>query len=266
MGATTDERRVLRAAAELVDAGEPFVMITVVSTKGSTPRNAGARMLWRPSERTLPNGAVGTVGGGQFEHLALDAAKACFVKQSHALEHFVLGADADQCCGGTMDVFFEYHGRRARIVIFGAGHVSHALCALLESSAVDVSVVDDREDWISAERFPGARRFRSWEEGVAQVREHAASTLACVLTCSHDTDFEIVRALLERPPAFLGLIGSRSKRACFFSRLTGSGVDESLIQRVRCPIGIGNTGKEPHAVAISIAAQLLMEAKALADA
>jgi xanthine dehydrogenase accessory factor len=151
-------------------------------------------------------------------------------------------------------------------VIFGAGHVSHALCKLLESSPLELAVVDDRPEWNSPERFPHARRITSWDEGTALVIEHRQSTLACVMTCSHDRDLALVQTLLERPPAFLGLIGSRSKRACFFSRLAGAGFDETAVQKVRCPIGVGDTGKEPHAVAISIAAQLLIEAKALASA
>ena len=260
-----EDREVFSAAAELLDSGEPFVMITVVKTQGSTPRNAGARMIWRPEHRGQPNGATGTIGGGQFEHLVIDACRACFKNRSHALERFVLGADADQCCGGTMDVFFEDHGRPSRLVVFGAGHVAHALYDLLTSSAFEFVVVDDRADWNSSARFPRAQRLPTWAEGVVAARESPATTLALVMTCSHDTDFEILRQLLPKPPAFLGLIGSRSKRACLFSRLVASGIDDATVKRVHCPIGVGDTGKEPRSVAISIAAQLLMEAKAVAD-
>lgn len=259
-----EDRDVFSAAAELLDTGEPFVMITVVKTQGSTPRNAGARMIWRPSAAGFPNGATGTVGGGQFEHLVIDAARTCFREHKHAVEHFVLGADADQCCGGTMDVFFEYHGRPSRLVVFGAGHVAHALYEILSASPFEFVVVDDRADWNTAARFGRARRLSAWEDGIRACREMRATTQALVMTCSHDTDFEILRGLLPEPPAFLGLIGSRSKRVCLFGRLVASGIEEEAVKRVHCPIGVGDTGKEPRAVAISIAAQLLMEAKALA--
>ena len=270
----TDDREVLLTAAELLESGEPFVMVTVVKTQGSTPRNPGARMIWRPSSpvggvgvvgvRGNPNGAHGTVGGGQFEHLVIDAARACFEKRSHATEKLVLGADADQCCGGTMEVFFEFHGRPARVVVFGAGHVAHALARMLAHAPVEVVVVDDRSDWSSTDRYPRARCVQSWDVGVELAHEHPAATLALVMTCSHDTDFDLLRKLLVIPPAFVGLIGSRSKRICLFGRLVASGLDESLVQSIHCPIGVGDTGKEPHSVAISIAAQVLMEAKKLA--
>ena len=84
------------------------------------------------------------------------------------------------------------------------------------------------------------------------------------MTCSHDRDYEIVRSLLESPPAFIGLIGSKSKRTSFFTRLAAAGITEEQIKSVRCPIGLGDMGKEPELVAISIAGQLLLEAKSLA--
>jgi xanthine dehydrogenase accessory factor len=221
------------------------------------------------------------VGGGQFEHLVIDAARTCYDKRAPMLEKFVLGADADQCCGGTMEVFLEYHGRPARVVIFGAGHVAHALAGLLAGTAVEVVVVDDRADWVTSARFPGAKCVTAWDEGVRLAREIPERTLAVVMTCSHDTDFELLRGLLggeteraegaagasqSKPMAFVGLIGSRSKRVCLFGRLVASGIGEDRVQRVHCPIGVGDTGKEPHAIAISIAAQLLMEARALVRA
>jgi xanthine dehydrogenase accessory factor len=261
-----EHEHVLRTAADLTERGEEFVLITVVRAQGSTPRNAGAKMIWRPGAGDTPNGAIGTVGGGHFEHLVLDAARACREKRSHTLERFVLGSDADQCCGGVMEVFLEYHGAPVALVIFGAGHVAQALHQTLSFSSLSTTIVDDRSEWCAQSRFPGTACVHSWQEGVAKVHQHPERTLAVVMTCSHDTDYDLLHALLAKPPAFLGLIGSRSKRACLFTRLSASGIDGAAVQRVVCPIGVGDTGKEPKAVALSIAAQLLMEAKALAPA
>lgn len=252
---------ILREAAVLAAAGTPFVLITVISAKGSTPRNAGAKMIWKGN---VGDGVlVGTVGGGQFELLVLDAARKHLKDRSCGAEHYVLGAHADQCCGGSMDVFFEYHGRTQRLVIFGAGHVSSELAMVLAPAPLDVVIVDDRPEWNSAGRFPACRRIASWDPGIAAAQERPESTLACVMTCSHDTDFELLRRLLDRPPAFTGLIGSRSKRVCLFGRLVASGLLESVVTRVHCPIGVGDLGKEPRLVAVSMAAQIILEAKKL---
>jgi xanthine dehydrogenase accessory factor len=267
-----ESRLILRTASELAEAGEEFVLITVIRTQGSTPRSAGAKMIWRPQPTgapakesiAFPNNSFGTIGGGQFEHFVLDAARECFKKRTHATERFVLGAEAEQCCGGVMEVFLEYHGRPAHVVIFGAGHVAQSLSELLAPTSLALTIVDDRPEWNSAERYPTAQRITDWKQGVVVATKEPASTLALVMTCSHDTDFELLRDLLTKTlPAFTGLIGSKSKRACLFGRLVAAGIDESTVQRIRCPIGVGDTGKEPHAVAISVAAQLLIEARTL---
>src|SRR5258705_9666146 len=137
---------ILQSAAALSASGTPFILITVISAKGSTPRNSGAKMIWRPS-----GGANqplnGTIGGGQFEFLVLDAAQKHFQHRSCGSEHYVLAADADQCCGGVMDVFFEYVGPRQRLVLFGAGHVAHALAHMAAPPPLHLVIADDHPDW-----------------------------------------------------------------------------------------------------------------------
>ncbi len=254
-----DDWMVLGLASQSASRGESFVLVTVTSAKGSTPRDPGARLLWMPGA----DGGTwhGTVGGGQFEHLVRADAEECLAKRECFTREYVLGADADQCCGGVMQVFFEFVGPRERVVIFGAGHVAQAIVELLEAASLEVVVVDDRPEWNSAERFPGAKRALAWDEGVEAVSREPGRTIAMVMTCSHDTDFELLRKLVPVSPAHLGLIGSRSKRACLFGRLVASGLDEAAVGRVKCPIGIGDTGKEPKLVAISIAAEILIESR-----
>ncbi len=258
----TSDLDVILRAADLARDGTPFVLATVIRAQGSTPRNAGAKMIWRGDEHAAA--LLGTVGGGQFELLAIDAAREHLRKRTSGIEKYVLGADADQCCGGVMEVFFEYIGNARRLAIFGAGHVSKELADLLAPAPIEIVIVDDRPEWNSPERFPRCRRILSWQEGVRAAHETPAATLACVMTCSHDTDFDLLRQLLIQPPAFTGLIGSRSKRACLLGRLVASGIDDATVQRVHCPIGVGDTGKEPRMVAISMAAQILMESSKLA--
>lgn len=248
------ETATLSLAASLAAAGEPFVLATVVATRGSSPRNPGAKLIWRPEQ-----GLSGTVGGGQFESLVIDAARAHFEGHSAGLQHFVLGSEAEQCCGGTMDVFFEYVGARQRLVVFGAGHVSEALARVLSTSSLDIVIADDRPEWNSPERFPRCRRILDQDDAVSLALERPESTLVAVMTYSHDIDFDILVDLLAAPtqPAFVGLIGSKSKFACFRSRFESRGFTPSQIASIHCPIGVGDLGKAPDQVAISIAAQVL---------
>jgi len=252
------DREILSIAATLASDGKLFVLVTVVGVEGRTPRDEGARMIVFPDGRT-----EGTIGGGGVEQLATEAALARIVSRHSGVERFVLSEEAAQCCGGNMDLYFECHGAEHRCVLFGAGHVAEALVPMLTPAALEIVVVDDRPQWNNAERFPRARRVRCYNEGVALAAESPAQTLACVLTCSHDTDLEILVGLLKAPPAFLGLIGSASKRAGFIGRLGARGVSETDIARIHCPIGLGDMGKAPTLVAVSIAGQILLEAKKL---
>lgn len=252
------DAKVLIEAARLAEAGVPFVLVTVTATQGSSPRDAGAKMLWQPD-----GAMVGSIGGGELEHLALDTARSSLESGGARVERFVLGADADQCCGGTVELLFEPFAARQQVVIFGAGHVACELVRCLEQSAAQLVVVDERFTWNTQERFSRARRLMSIDEGLRFVRAHNESTLAIVMTHQHDLDFKIVRQLLDEPPAFVGLIGSKSKRACFVTRLAAAGIDEQRIALVRCPIGLGSMGKAPGLVAVSIAGELLLEMRRL---
>ncbi|MFT5422491.1 MAG: xanthine dehydrogenase accessory factor [Phycisphaerales bacterium] len=261
----SSERAILTQAASLMGEGVPFVLVTVASTQGSSPRSAGAKMIWKPNDEIL-----GSIGGGELEHLARDAARTHLENSETGVERFVLGADADQCCGGTVDLLFECFGARTRVVLFGAGHVSREIVRCLDDAPVEIVVVDERPEWNSAERFGGGcRREMNPECGVEIAQENPGSTLTCVLTHSHDLDFDILRGLLADPakaPAYVGLIGSKSKRACFFTRLSGSGIDQPMIDRVTCPMGLGDMGKAPGLVAVSIVGELLIKAKEISRA
>jgi xanthine dehydrogenase accessory factor len=88
-------------------------------------------------------------------------------------------------------------------------------------------------------------------------------TLYLVMTHSHPLDLEICAQVLRREDfGFLGLIGSQTKRARFASRLRAIGIPSHRLSRLTCPIGIpGIGGKEPAAIAVAVAAQLLIVAE-----
>lgn len=278
MGGMDEHVRVLRAALRAAEAGREHVVLTVLSAKGSTPREVGAKMIVEgcggEGARVGEGGVggeedggvrfVGTIGGGRFEHLAIDDAKRYLKEKRSGVERYVLGAEAEQCCGGVMEVFFEYRPAAVTVVVFGAGHVAAELSAVLTRAggggAVRVVVCDDRAEWAREDRFVGATIARTWEAGLDEVKRAGEKGVALVMTCSHETDYALVRAMLkeERMAGFVGLIGSKSKRACLFGRLAGEGIDAERIARVVCPIGVGNMGKEPAMVAVSIAAQVLL--------
>jgi xanthine dehydrogenase accessory factor len=156
-----------------------------------------------------------------------------------------------------------------RLYLYGAGHVGRAIVRVTEGLGFEIHWVDTGKA-----RFPDDIPSHARCIISATPDDVAASAQAdafhLVMTYSHPMDESICRALLLRNDfAFLGLIGSKTKRARFVRSLRNSGVPDAALQRLVSPIGIGGlTGKEPVVIAVSVAAQLLlvMQAKPTAKA
>jgi xanthine dehydrogenase accessory factor len=144
-------------------------------------------------------------------------------------------------------------------VMFGAGHVGQAVARALEPLPFRVTVIDERPEFATRERFPAAHEVLAGDPiaTLGGVTTSADSTYALVFTHSHKRDIEIVSVLLGRPLRYLGMIGSRTKWARFRAALLEHGVKEADLGRITSPIGIGVGGKEPEEIAVSVVAQLL---------
>jgi xanthine dehydrogenase accessory factor len=155
---------------------------------------------------------------------------------------------------------------RQNVYLFGAGHVSRALTQVLALLPYRVRWFDGR-----AEMFPTALPPNVEAEISAAPRHDVASaspgTIFLVMTHSHALDFEICDHVLQRGDfAFLGLIGSASKRASFARRLRARGHTAAALERLTCPIGLPQIrGKQPGVIAVAVAGQLLALPRAQAD-
>jgi xanthine dehydrogenase accessory factor len=231
---------------------QPAVLVTVLAAKGSTPREAGAKMA------VSADGLAGTIGGGNLEHQCEATARDLLAAgaEGPSTRDFPLGPALGQCCGGHVTVLFEVlRPPTLQIGLFGAGHVGKALVKLLADLPCRVTWIDSRPEALKANLPPNVIPVRS-AQPVQAVGALAPGTLVLVMTHDHQLDFDIVVAALGRPdlPA-VGLIGSDTKRARFVSRLQRLGI---TAERLICPIGLpGIEGKEPAVVAVSVAAQIL---------
>lgn len=142
--------------------------------------------------------------------------------------------------------------------LFGAGHVGRALATALSPLPCRVRWIDHRPELFEA-ASPGGVEAVLTDHPLDRVAEAPAHGYFLVMTPSHDVDCAICEAVLRRGDfAFLGLIGSGTKRARFEKRWRAKGIGEDLIRRLVCPIGLpGISGKEPEVIAASTAAQLL---------
>jgi xanthine dehydrogenase accessory factor len=235
--------------------GEGFVLVTVIGTAGSTPREGGSKMV------VSSDATFDTIGGGQLEFVATQKARE-FLIQGVALqrmEHFPLASKAEQCCGGSVTLMFEVYPCAAiNLAVFGAGHVARALVKILEACDTRVDWIDSRADQFP-EELPANVHTHTLEEPeqfVAQVRDN---TRVLILTHDHALDYRLLAALLDDTEVgYIGLIGSDTKAKRFHTRLKHDGFRDEHFARYQCPVGLPEfNGKRPMEVAVSIAAKVL---------
>ncbi len=232
------------------------VLVTVIGSKGSAPREPGAKMV------VTTEALFGTIGGGHLEFKASEIARELLAEGGAAVpvtRKFALGPSLGQCCGGSVTALFEIiRPANFDIVLFGAGHVGRALVKALSDVPCRISWIDSREDAFPPELADNvATEFSDAPEH--DVADAPPGAYYLVMTHSHAIDLRICKAVLDRGDfRYLGLIGSRSKRAKFERRLSSQGVPAAQIERPTCPIGmVGISGKRPAEIAIAVAAELL---------
>ncbi|WP_165674917.1 xanthine dehydrogenase accessory protein XdhC [Metapseudomonas otitidis] len=245
----------INALAELQQRGEPSVLVTIIEERGSTPRNAGSKMVVT-AERIYE-----TIGGGHLEFKAMAIAREMLASGSRdtRLERFSLGASLGQCCGGATVLLFEPMDQpQAQIALFGAGHVGRALAPLLASLPCKVRWIDSRESEFP-EHIPAGVEKVVNDEVVDEVDTLPSGSYFIVMTHNHQLDLELTAAILKRNDfAYFGLIGSRTKRVKFEHRLRERGFASETVQRMRCPMGLAEVkGKLPVEIAISIAGEII---------
>ena len=202
-----------------------------------------------------------SIGGGHLEYRAMQIARDMLERGAQApqLERFSLGASLGQCCGGATLLLFEPLGRpRARIALFGAGHVGRALAPLLAALPCQLRWIDAREGEFPAEIPPGVERVVN-DEPLEEAERMPPGSHFIVMTHDHALDLLLTEAILRRGDfAWCGLIGSRTKRARFEHRLRERGIAAGPLARLRCPIGLPQVqGKLPMEIAIAVAGEII---------
>jgi xanthine dehydrogenase accessory factor len=198
---------------------------------------------------------------------ALDGAPEVALFDAHGAQLAGAGAPVFARGRGT-HVMQEQDGRRwlvdrvapprARLMLFGAGHVGAAIVRALADLPCRITWVDERDDMFPP-LVPGNVSVEATDTPEALVAGAAPGTSFLVMTHSHALDQRLAEAILSRPGAdWFGLIGSHTKRKQFEHRLRARGVEQAKIDAMACPIGLpGITGKVPAVIAASVAAQLL---------
>lgn len=255
-----------------LDAAPAVALVEVAEAKGSTPRDKGAWML------VSPDRIFGTIGGGQLEFIAIDRARLMLGNKGEGADvvalDIPLGPEIGQCCGGRVEVAIRIVDRSLRgdliaaadvadakvphVQIHGGGHVGRALASAFALLPVHAVVIETRAD--ALEGMPDAVETRLTPVPEEMVRDAPAGAAFVVLTHDHALDFLIVAEALKRSDAaYVGMIGSQTKKATFKSwYLKTAGGDATAFSRLVSPIGGDSVrDKRPPVIAVLAAAEIM---------
>jgi xanthine dehydrogenase accessory factor len=231
----------LQALVAATVENAPVVLATVIQAEGGTPARPGFKLLVRGDGT-----AQGNVGGGELEaHVRVDA-QSVLAEGRPRTCHYTLresGPDAlGMLCGGEVTVFLEPYLPKPVLLIAGGGHIGQPLAELARIVGYGVQVVDSHPE--------RADRPQISPEAVT------SSTSVVLITEDHKTDELALRAVLETPAAYIGMIGSRRKVGLILDNLRHDGYSDAQLARVRAPIGLDLGGRQPAEIALSILAEV----------
>ena len=242
-------------AAKLQDNGVAFATATIIESKGSTPRNTAKMIVKGDGE------IIGTIGGGPAEALIIQEAVAAIKANQSKVVEYTMDKDAvdgiQMQCGGSISVFIEVAAPQPRIVMIGAGHVGFAVAKLVESLGYRLVVIDDRQEFANAERYPMASEIY-WNSEIGKAIEPLMiDSDSYIIIATKDADYQALSKVVTSNAAYIGMIGSKRKVGLVMEDLRREGVPEVRLQSIHMPIGLDIGAETPEEIAVSILAEII---------
>ena len=243
--------RIYREIIDLCDQGKTIALATVIETVGSSPGKAGAKMIVKKDGTT-----IGTVGGGRVELAVIK--EGIEVIRSNTPKFIEYELKKDMLCGGRMKIFVEPILTDPALYIFGAGHIGQALSKIAATAGFEITVIDDRKEFVTKERFPEARELISGKyEKVVSALPLNHNSYIVIATRDHSTDETVLSECIGRGYAYIGMVASKEKANSILARLREKGIPEELLREVRAPIGLAIASRTPGEIAVSIMAEII---------
>lgn len=242
---------VLEALMQVVEERRRADLATIITATARAPVRVGSKILIEPDGRTQ-----GTLGNAELDRgVAQDARQALADRRSRVIAYTVSdGRQAKE----KVEVFHEVLEPQPQLLMVGAGHIAVPLARFAKMVGFEVVVVDDRDKYANAERFPDADRVIAADFG-ATLRTFPVTqaTYVVIITRAHTYDEEALRLILGKPSAYVGMIGSRRRVQTVLRTLAAEGYDRDRLAAVRAPIGLDIGSEMPEEIALAIIAEVV---------
>jgi xanthine dehydrogenase accessory factor len=237
--------------------GQKCAVATIVQVNGSIPSFESAKILVRED-----GSFMGTVGGGCVEAEVWNAAREVIETEKPRHLSFSLGQDAayDEglICGGQLNIFVEPVIPQPRAFIFGGGHVSKGISKIATLAGFSTSIIDNREAFANAERFPEAEATYAAEyEDVFPKLPVNSTSYIIIVTRGHRDDMRVLRWAVNTPAKYIAMIGSKRKTIAVVHELEKEGIPREAFDKVFAPMGLEIGAEMPEEIAISVVAEMI---------
>ncbi len=240
------------AVLDALDAGDAVASVVLLSSSAPGAGEAGSRLLLSETGTV-----TGTLGDAALDAGALEAARAVLASGEAGTRQLQVGSE-------SVRLFLEAHLPPDELLIVGAGHIAVPLARLGGMLGFRVTVLDDREEFATEERFPEAALVlrADMADPFRDVRIGRRSYIVLV-TRAHKYDFDCLSSLIGRArpgapePRYIGMIGSRRRVRAAFEALLDAGVPRAPLERVHAPVGLEIGAETPEEIALSIAAEIV---------
>lgn len=239
---------------EIENSTKKAVLCTIVSSKGSTPRKMGSKMIVYQNETIF-----GSIGGGALEQKVIQQALEVIDSQHSKIVAHNLVKELEMCCGGTVELFLEPIMNKKKLYIFGAGHIGKALAKFAIELDFIVSLIDERIDAFEGFEVDCTKINQQHITAIEKLN-FDENTFIVTVTYDHAFDREILALCSKKKNGYIGMVGSErkveiAKKALFSSSL----LNQKEIEKVDMPIGKKINAITPEEIAISILAKLIEE-------
>jgi xanthine dehydrogenase accessory factor len=251
-----------RAISQMLDDGAAGALVTLMSLpKEAGQLRSGSRMLARESVER-----VGTLGANDLDKAAAAQVQAFLSSRADATSMKVEEFAADLTMFHGAQLLFERIEAEPRLVIAGAGHVGAALARLAALVGYQVTLIDDRAEFLGRELFSSPEEqgidlvvADDWSDAVREAIAMGRNVSVAIVTRGHKQDEDCLRAAIAAKPSYIGMIGSKRRTNIVLEKLREEGADEERLNKVRAPIGLNIGAVSPEEVALAILAEIVAE-------
>jgi xanthine dehydrogenase accessory factor len=255
---TLAEKTIRDHIRQLLNDGSTATLVTVLD---SHLLDVGAKLLIKENDET-----IGDLGDGDLNKASVRAASSFRRGRDDAKTIRVSEFAPELESFGESQLLFERIEAEPRLVIAGAGHVGASLARLAAIAGYQVTLIDDRGEFVARELFSSQSEqginlvtAANWADAMRDAIVEGRGVSVAIVTRGHKQDEDCLRASITSRPDYIGMIGSKRRTNIVLDKLREEGFDSNQLMKVRAPIGLDIGAVSPEEVALAILAEIIAE-------